>query len=114
MSNEELEQEIKSQQKVFISLIVLTLVSVGIAMSGVDGVAVVIVALGIAFVQGLMILGNLMHLKESWSMRGLIGLSAFFLAYLLLATVLAYSNHIEGTYVLRYTPDIELSLEHIK
>ena len=112
MNKEGLNQQIKSQQKIFVSLIVLTLVSVGIAMSGIGGAVGITIALGIGFTQGLMVLGSLMHLKESSSMRALIGLTSFFVAYLVFATVLAYSNHIEGTNLLPYTPAVEHSQEH--
>ena len=112
MSNHDVQQQIKSQQKIFVSLIVLTLVSVGIAMTGIGGAVGVIIVLGIAFTQGLLILGNLMHLKESSSMKGLIALTAFFVAYLFFATWLAYTDHIDGTEVVHYEPTVEVSQEH--
>jgi caa(3)-type oxidase subunit IV len=112
MNNQEIQEEVKNHQKIFISLAVLTLVSVAIAMTGVGGTLGVIIALGIAFTQGLLILRNLMHLKDSSSMRGLIALTAFFVAYLLFASWLAYSNHIVGTELVHYTPEISDSEVH--
>lgn len=97
MSNEDIQRLIKGQQKIFIALAVMTLISVGIAMLGQGGALFIIVAMAIAFVQGVLILGELMHLKESSSMRGLLALTIFFVAYLLFATWLAYSDHIDGT-----------------
>jgi len=114
MSNEEIHQQVKSHQKIFISLGVLTLISVGIALSGIGGTAGIIIAMGIAFTQGSLILGNLMHLNESSSIRGLIALTAFFVVYLLLATCLAYTNKIEGTDKVHYTPLVEETQEHVE
>lgn len=97
MSNEDIQRLIKSQQKVFISLAVMTLISVGIAMLGSGGGLFILIALAIALVQGVLILGNLMHVKESSSMRGLLALTFFFVGYLLFASWLAFADHIDGT-----------------
>ena len=75
----------------------MTLISVGIAMLGSGGDFFILVAFGIAFVQGILILGNLMHVKESSSMRGLLGLSFFLVGFLLFASWLAFTDHIDGT-----------------
>lgn len=104
MSNEDIQQQVKSHQKIFVSLAILTLASAGIAMSGLGGTPGIIVAMCIAFTQGLLILGKLMHLNESSSVKGLLALTAFFVAYLLFATCLAFMNQIEGTDHLHYTP----------
>lgn len=112
MSNEDIQRMVSVQQKIFISLGILTLVSAGIAMAGVNATLGIFIALGIAFVQGVMILSSLMHLKDSSSMRGLIALTAFFVAYLLFATWLAYSNQIEGTDHLNPVVSVESAGEH--
>ena len=97
MSNEDIQRMVSHHQKIFISLGVLTLVSAGAAMAGASGTMIIFIALGIALVQGVLILSSLMHLKDSSSMRGLIGLTAFFVAYLLFASWLAFDNQIDGT-----------------
>jgi caa(3)-type oxidase subunit IV len=113
MSNEDIQEQMKKHQKIFISLVILTLVSVGIAMSGIGGGIGIIIALGIGFTQGALILGNLMHLKESSSMKGLMSLTIFFVAYLLFATWMAYTDHIEGTDLVQYTPAAVAQEEHV-
>ena len=97
MSNEDIQKLIQSQQKIFIILAIMTLVSVGIAMLGSGGGIFILIAFAIAFIQGILILGNLMHVKESSSMRVLLGLSFFLVGFLLFASWLAFTDHIDGT-----------------
>ena len=97
MSNEDIQRLIQSQQKIFISLGVMTLVSVGIAMVGSGSGLFIIIALAIALVQGVLVVGTLMHVKESSSMRGLLALTLFMVGYLLFCTWLAYTDSIDGT-----------------
>ena len=111
MSNDDIQKMVSSQQKIFISLGVLTLVSAGAALAGASGTLIIFIALGIALVQSVLILSSLMHLKESSSMRGLIGLTAFFVAYLLFASWLAFDDQIEGTDMLNPVISVEADAE---
>ena len=114
MSSENIQQQIKSSQKIFGVILVLTLVSAGAVMGGLSGTAAMALVLGIALVQGLLILGSLMHLKgELPSMKGLFVLCAFFIAFLLCATTVAYKDQIVGTAVLDDpAPAAETEEEH--
>ncbi len=98
MSTENIQQQVKAHQKIYVALLVLTLVSAGSVMAGVSAGTTIILVLAVAAVQGLLILLNLMHLKEEQrAMKGLMALCAFFIVFLLVTTSIAYRDTIAGT-----------------
>jgi heme/copper-type cytochrome/quinol oxidase subunit 4 len=98
MSTENIEQQVKAHQKIYVALIVLTLVSAGSVMAGMSAGATIILVLVVAAVQGLLIVFNLMHLKQEQSaMKGLMALCAFFIVFLLVTTSIAFRDTIAGT-----------------
>jgi len=105
MSNENIEQQVKAHQKIYAALLILTLVSAGAVMAGLSAGAAIVLVMTVATVQGFLIAFNLMHLKKERSaMKGLFALCIFFIAFLLVATMVAQRDTIAGTDKLEYTP----------
>jgi 4-amino-4-deoxy-L-arabinose transferase-like glycosyltransferase len=100
MTHSEQQESISSQRNMVIVVAVLALISSGIGlMTGGSP----FIAMGIAAIQVFIVLYFLMHMKsEKIAMHGLTALCAFLIVFLLLATIVTYTNIIDGTEKLDY------------
>jgi len=110
MSSTEQQEAVSSQRTLVIVVAVLALVSAGI---GVATGGIPIVAMIIATIQVTIVLYFLMHLKsEKLAMHGLTALCAFFIVFMLAATITAATNTINGTEKLDHTKPVATEEAH--
>lgn len=106
MTNENVQAQVRGHLRVFVGLLVLTLVGVGATLI-LDGAPIFLV-MGIAAVQATLILTFLMHLKgEGKTVKWLLAFSGFFVAMLLALIILAATDTIDGTESLVAVPVVD-------
>jgi predicted PurR-regulated permease PerM len=95
MSNSEQTESISAQRNLVIVVAVLALISAGIGLATGGSP---FIAMGIAAIQVFIVLYFLMHMKsEKVAMHALTALCAFFIVFMLFATITTYKNIIVGT-----------------